>query len=80
MEMKKIKDVQELLMDAMTNYVIAEKAGDHNGLAFYLGVVHTYFTVMGAFSRLSSPWESLWGNVCYWYLPIRRPIGVTGRK
>lgn len=76
----KIKDVQELLMDAITNYVIAEKAGDHNGLAFYLGVVHTYFTVMGEFSRLSSPWESLWGNVCYWCLPIRRPTGMTGRE
>ena len=58
-----MKNVKELLMSAMTNYVIAAKAGDHNALTFYSGVVYTYFTVMGEFSRLSSPWYALWRKV-----------------
>lgn len=63
MEMKKIKDVQELLMDAMTNYVIAEKARVHSDSDFYIGKVQAYITVLGEYGRLRSPWRSLWRKV-----------------
>ena len=34
-------------MEAITDFAIAEKAGDNSD--FYMGQVHTYFTVMGNF-------------------------------
>ena len=39
MTMEKIKDVQGLLMEAMTNFAIAEKAGDCFTSGYYMGRV-----------------------------------------
>ena len=65
MEMKKIKDVQELLMEAITNFVIAEKAGEYCQSENCMGKVHEYFGVLGEYSRMDSPWHSVWAEVIY---------------
>lgn len=61
--MKQVKDVQELLMDALTNYVIAEKEDVCMEGDYYMGRVHAYLSVLDEYARLSSPWESLWRKV-----------------
>ena len=61
--MKIKKDVQELLLDAMTNYVIAEKAVNHSDSDFYIGKVQAYITVLGECGRIRSPWRALWRKV-----------------
>lgn len=58
--MKSIKDVKESLMEAITDFAIAEKAGDHFGSEYYMGLVHAYMGVLGEYARLGSPWESFW--------------------
>ena len=65
MEMKKIKDVQELLMESLTNFVIAENDDTYPGTDYYMGQVHAYFSVLGEYSRLNSPWEKLWHKVLH---------------
>ena len=60
MEMKKIKDVKEFLMEAITDFAIAEKAGDHFGSEYYMGLVHAYMSVLCEYARMESPWHSLW--------------------
>lgn len=59
----KIKEVQEALMEALTNFVIAENDETYPGTDYYMGQVHTYLSVLGDYSRLNSPWEKLWHKV-----------------
>ena len=61
--MKKIKDVQEALMIAITNFVIAVKAGEDTARDYNIGLVNAYMYVLGEFSRLGSPWYALWCEV-----------------
>ena len=61
--MMKIKEVQELLMVAMTNYVIAEKVGDHFAAGYCMGRIHSYLEVLGGSTMLNSPWYALWRKV-----------------
>ena len=61
--MKKIKDVKEALMEALTNYVIAENTEIFKEGEYYMGQVHAYLSVLDEYARLSSPWESLWRKV-----------------
>lgn len=63
--MKKIKDVKESLLEAITNFVIAEKFGYYMESDYYMGQVHAYFSVLGESSRLNSPWEKLWHKVLH---------------
>lgn len=63
MTMEKIKDVQGLLMEAMTNFAIADKAGDLFTSGYYMGRVHSYLDVLGGYTMLNSPWHSLWRQV-----------------
>ena len=65
MEMKKIKDVQELLMESLTNFVNAENDETYPGTDYYMGQVHAYLSVLGEYSRLNSPWEKLWHKVLH---------------
>ena len=58
--MIEIKDVQERLMDAITNFAIAEKAGDHFSSGYHMGKIHAYLTALGENARIRSPWHSLW--------------------
>ena len=58
--MKKIKDVQEALMIAITNFVIAVKAGEDSDRDYNMGLVHAYMYVLGEFARLGSPWVRFW--------------------
>lgn len=55
--------IKELLMESITNFVIAEKAGDHFGSGYHMGKVHAYLTVLGEDARIRSPWNSLWRKV-----------------
>ena len=57
------KNVKDLLMDALTYFVIAEKAGDHFASGYHMGKVHAYLTVLGENARIRSPWHSLWRHV-----------------
>ena len=61
--MKSIKDVQELLMEAMINFAIAEKAGDHFASGYCMGRIHSYLDVLGGYTMLNSPWYALWRQV-----------------
>ena len=63
--MKKIKDVQEELMEALTNYVIAENDETYPGTDYYMGQIHAYISVLDDYSWLSSPWEILWHKVLH---------------
>ena len=63
MTMEKIKDVQGLLMEAMTNFAIAEKDGDLFTSGYYMGRVHSYLDVLGGYTMLNSPWYGLWRKV-----------------
>lgn len=47
-------------MIAITNFIIAEKAGDDLGSYYNMGLVHAYMYVLGEFARLGSPWASFW--------------------
>ena len=57
------KKIKELLMEAITNFVIAEKAGDHFASGYHMGAVHAYLTALGENARIRSPWHSLWRHV-----------------
>ena len=59
----KIKEAQEALMEALTNFVIAEKAGDHFASGYHMGTVHAYLKALGENARIRSPWHSLWRHV-----------------
>ena len=63
--MKKIKEVQEALMDAITYFVIAENDETYPGTDYCMGQIHAYFSVLGEYSRLNSPWEKLWHKVLH---------------
>lgn len=63
--MIKIKDVQEALMEALTNFVIAENDEMYPGTDYYMGQVHAYLSVLDEYARLSSPWEKLWHKVLH---------------
>ena len=65
MEMKKIKDVKESLLEAITDFAIAEKAEHYMESDYYMGQVHAYLSVLGDYSRLNSPWEKLWHKVLH---------------
>ena len=60
-----MKNVKELLMSAITNFVIAEKAGEYCESEHYMGKVHAYFGVLGEYSRMDSPWHAIWAEVIY---------------
>lgn len=55
--------IKELLMEAMINFVIAEKAGDHFASGYHMGNIHAYLTALGENARIRSPWHSLWRQV-----------------
>lgn len=55
--------IKELLMEAITNFVIAEKAGDHFASGYHMGSVHAYLTALGENARIRSPWHRLWRQV-----------------
>ena len=57
------KKIKELLMEAITNFAIAEKAGDHFASGYHMGTVHAYLTALGENARIRSPWHSLWRYV-----------------
>lgn len=61
--MEKIKDEKESLMDAITNFVIAEIDGEYAVAYFYMKRIDAYFRIMGDYSRLRSPLEILWRQV-----------------
>lgn len=63
--MKSVKDVQELLMEALTNFVIAENDETYPGTDYYMGQVHSYLSVLDDYAVLSSPWEILWHKVLH---------------
>ena len=65
MTMEKIKDVQGLLMEAMTNFAIAENDETYPGADYYRGQVHAYLSVLDEYARLNSPWEKLWHKVLH---------------
>ena len=56
--MMKIKDVQEALMEAITNFAIAEKEETYPGTEYYMGQIHAYLSVLDDYTRLNSPWEN----------------------
>ena len=60
-----MKNVKELLMSAITNYVIAEKEEVCMEGDYYMGQVHAYLIVLGEYSRLNSPWAKLWHKVLH---------------
>lgn len=59
----KIKEVQEALMEALTNFVIAENDETYPGTDYYMGRVHSYLDVLGGYTTLNSPWHALWRKV-----------------
>ena len=61
--MVKQKELQELLMEAITNFVIAEEADDHFAAGYYMGNVHAYLTALGEDAKIRSPWRLLWRYV-----------------
>lgn len=69
--MKKIKDVQEALMEALTNFAIAENdetdlgTDYYMGQLYYMGQIHAYLSVLNEYARLSSPWGKLWHKVLH---------------
>ena len=50
-------------MEAMINFVIAEKAGYHFTSGYHMGKVDAYLTALGENARIRSPWNSLWRQV-----------------
>ena len=54
------KKIKELLMEAMINFAIAEKSGDHFAAGYHMGNVHAYLTALGENARIRSPWYRLW--------------------
>lgn len=54
------KEIKEELMEAITKFVIAVKAGEISDSDYNMGLVHAYMSVLGEFARLGSPWESFW--------------------
>ena len=57
------KEIKELLMEAMINFVIAEKAGDHFVSGYCMGRIHSYLDVLDGYTMLNSPWYALWRRV-----------------
>ena len=57
------KKIKELFMEAITNFVIAEKAGDHVASAYCMGRIHSYLDVLGGYTMSNSPWYALWRKV-----------------
>ena len=57
------KNVKDLLMDALTYFVIVENAGDHFASGYHMGNIHAYLTALGENARIRSPWHSLWRQV-----------------
>ena len=59
------KKIKELLMEAITNFVIAENDETYPGTDYYMGQIHAYLSVMDDYARLMSPWENLWHKVLH---------------
>ena len=59
------KEKKEALMEAITDFVIAEKAGEYVKSEYYMGKVHEYFWALDEYSRMDSPWHSLLAEVIY---------------
>ena len=59
------KEIKEALIEAITNFAIAENDETYPEADYYIGQVHAYFRVLGEYSRLNSPWEKLWHKVLH---------------
>lgn len=59
------KRLKELLMAAITNFVIAEKGGEYCYSEYCIGKVNDYFEMLGEYSRIDSPWRGVWAEVIY---------------
>ena len=59
------KEKKEALMEAITNFVIAEKAGEYVKSEYCMGKVHEYFGALGEYSRMDSPWHGVWAEIIY---------------
>lgn len=59
------KKIKELLIEAITNFAIAENDETYPGTDYYMGQVHAYLSVLDEYARLSSPWENLWHKVLH---------------
>ena len=57
------KQIKELLMESITNFVIAEQAGDLVASGYCMGRIHSYLDVLGGYTMLNSPWYALWRRV-----------------
>lgn len=54
------KEIKEALMEAITDFTMAVKAGHNSDSDYNMGLVHAYMGVLGEYARLGSPWESFW--------------------
>ena len=54
------KEIKEALMEAITEFSIAVKAGNTAESNYQMGLVHAYMGVLCEYARLGSPWESFW--------------------
>ena len=54
------KEIKEALIEAITEFSIAVKAGNTAESDYQMGLVHAYMYVLGEFARLGSPWVRFW--------------------
>lgn len=57
------KEIKEALMDAITNFLIAVKAGKISDIDYNMGLIHAYMGMLGEYARLDSPWGIFWREV-----------------
>ena len=57
------KEIKELLLEAITDFVIAEKADDSFAAGYHMGAAQTYLAVLGEYTRKQSPWFAFWRQV-----------------
>ena len=56
------KEIKEALIEAITEFSIAVKAGNTGESSYQMGLVHAYMGVLGEFARLGSPWVTFWSE------------------
>ena len=54
------KEIKEALIEAITEFSIAVKAGNTAESDYQMGLAHAYMYVLGEFARLGSPWVRFW--------------------
>ena len=59
------KQIKDALMEAITNFAIAENEETYPGTEYYMGQIHAYLSVMDDYDRLMSPWENIWHKVLH---------------